>query len=109
MIKSEGIKAFRGRATIRPKVDTFQPFEVSGDWVYKPDTGCWYCHGSSYMSSIVTDIREETDDLIEEIGRRINAIKCLVVGEENKGEIEEAIKSTEEWIDGVKKRMVVSK
>lgn len=111
MINCEGIKAFHGTATIKPKNDKFTPFDMSGDWIYKSETGCWYCRGHSFMCSIVENIREEPDfsELISEIDKRINVIKSLVIGEENKGAIEEAIARTEDWINEVKGRMGASK
>lgn len=40
----EGYKAFRGKMSIV----TQHGMIVSGDWLYKPDTDCWYCGGYSY-------------------------------------------------------------
>jgi len=59
VIQCEGIKAFRGSATIKPRNDTIRPFTITGDWVFKPDTGCWYCNGRSFTENIVTDIHED--------------------------------------------------
>lgn len=52
MIKVEGYKAFRGTMKIVPKVSGYAPYEVSGDWLYKPDMKCWYGGGSSYPEEI---------------------------------------------------------
>ena len=105
MIKAEGIMAFHGTATIRPKNLVFEAYDLSGDWVYKQDTGCWYCKGSSYMKDIVTDIREEMQaaDLIGELEARINALKVIAVTNENVEEIVEMIDNVEKWLDSVKK------
>ena len=107
MISREGIKAFRGKATIAPKNTKIEPFEVIGDWVYKPETDCWYCNGKSFMSSIVTDIREEPDvkELVKEIEARIVAIRFLLVNEENKEAVEWAIERTEQWVAEVKTKL----
>ena len=43
MIEVEGFKAFRGKMLV------YGCEVVYGDWLYKPDTGCWYHGGSSYM------------------------------------------------------------
>ena len=49
LIKVEGYKAFRGQMWIkRPHGRKV----VSGDWLYRPDTDCWYCGGCSYPSQI---------------------------------------------------------
>lgn len=57
MLKSEGYMMFRGTATIVPV--NGKPYDVSGDWLYKPEYDCWYVHGCSYPACIVKDIREE--------------------------------------------------
>lgn len=41
MIEVEGFKAFRGVMRICGK-------NISGEWIYKPDTDCWYGNGWSY-------------------------------------------------------------
>lgn len=53
MIKVEGYKAFRGcmRVTVCLPSGKAHAF-VSGDWLYKPHTDCWYCGGGSYPSEI---------------------------------------------------------
>lgn len=53
---------FKGSALITPKNDTIAPFRVEGkatDWLYKPDTDCWYVDGHSFPSGIVSDFQEE--------------------------------------------------
>ena len=50
----EGYKAFRGIMQITPKNPKIKPFELSGEWLYKPDTKCWYGNGSSYPEEICT-------------------------------------------------------
>ena len=57
MLKCEGYMMFRGTATIAPT--NGKPYDVTGDWLYKPEYHCWYCNGSSYPACIVTNIREE--------------------------------------------------
>lgn len=52
MICVEGYKAFHGKMRIVPKTVLMQPFEIEGDWLYKPESDCWYGGGSSYPASI---------------------------------------------------------
>lgn len=52
IISVEGYKAFRGVMRITPKNTNFPAREIEGDWLYKPDTDCWYGNGSSFMSEI---------------------------------------------------------
>ena len=62
MITVEGYKAFRGLMKITPKRGAdVPPFTVTGDWLYKPDTACWYCNGRSFAADIckvVVDLTE---------------------------------------------------
>ena len=51
MIKVEGYRAFRGTMRISPKSGA-APFELTGDWLYKPDTHCWYGQGRSFGEEI---------------------------------------------------------
>ena len=46
MIIVEGYKAFMGTMLV------FGGKKVFGDWLYKPDTKCWYCRGSSYPEDV---------------------------------------------------------
>lgn len=58
MIRVEGYKAFRGEMKISPKAPGIEPFTMSGDWLYKPDTDCWYGCGRSFCADICTPITE---------------------------------------------------
>lgn len=60
MISVEGFKAFRGVMRVTPKPKEFEPFELAGDWLYKPDTGCWYGAGRSFMADICTVVEDST-------------------------------------------------
>lgn len=53
MIQVEGYRAFRGTMRITPKA-AVPAFELTGDWLYRPDTGCWYGKGSSFAPEICT-------------------------------------------------------
>ena len=66
MICCEGYKAFYGSALITPRNDTIQPFRISGDWLFKPDTGCWYVEGRSFPARLVSDIHDRTSIADEE-------------------------------------------
>lgn len=54
IISVEGYKAFRGYMRITPRNTAYFPHEVYGDWLYKPDTDCWYCNGLSYPADVCT-------------------------------------------------------
>lgn len=56
MICVEGYKAFRGTMRIAPQNDFFKGFDLSGEWLYRPDTDCWYCKGQSFPASICEPI-----------------------------------------------------
>jgi hypothetical protein len=53
-ISVEGYKAFRGTMKITPKTARVQSFELTGDWLYRPDTECWYGKGSYFGKDICT-------------------------------------------------------
>lgn len=69
MIKVEGYKAFHGKMKISP-VSGREPFVLECDWLYKPDTGCWYGNGSSFGEKIC----EITEDMT--IGTKIAKVKA---------------------------------
>lgn len=52
MICSEGYKAFRGTMRIVPKNPSMKPYELTADWLYKPEYQCWYGKGSSFPEEI---------------------------------------------------------
>lgn len=60
MIQVEGYKAFRGTMCIAPKDTRFEPFELRGDWLYRPDTDCWYGCGRSFCADICEIVEDET-------------------------------------------------
>ena len=60
MIKVEGYKAFKGTMKITPKNADFKPFELEGDWLYKPDADCWYGGGRSFCASICEVVEDLT-------------------------------------------------
>lgn len=59
MLSCEGHKMFQGWATVTPKAPGFPPMPIYGTWLYKPDTKCWYCAGSSFPEDIVSEFKEE--------------------------------------------------
>lgn len=64
MIKVEGFRAFRGTMRISP-VSGAAPFELTGDWLYKPDTRCWYGQGRSFGEEICEVVCSTRRDLPE--------------------------------------------
>lgn len=52
MIEVEGYKAFRGTLRISPKSPEIKPFDLEGDWLFKPETNCWYGQGCSFSAEI---------------------------------------------------------
>lgn len=60
MIQVEGYKAFRGTIKVVYKNPAIEPQEISGDWLYKPDTGYWYCGGRSFRTDTCTIINDDT-------------------------------------------------
>lgn len=52
IIEVDGYKAFYGKMRIKPRMILVPPFEVKSDWLYKPETDCWYDGKSSYPASI---------------------------------------------------------
>ena len=54
IIRVDGYMAFRGRMKITPVADGEDSYERAGDWLYNPETECWYCGAGSYPKSICT-------------------------------------------------------
>ena len=53
IIKVEGYKAFHGDMHIVPTSALYPPFYICDkDWLYKPDTDCWYGDGRSFPADI---------------------------------------------------------
>lgn len=59
MICVEGYKAFRGGMRIVPISGTPAPFELRGDWLYKPQYDCWYGCGQSFGANICEIVEDE--------------------------------------------------
>ena len=58
MICVEGYKAFHGTMKITP-VNGSAPLLLRGDWLYKPECGCWYGGGQSFGAEICQVARDE--------------------------------------------------
>ena len=57
MITVDGYKAFHGDMKIAPKNTLYPPFYICGkDWLYRPDTDCWYGGGRSLPAEICEPI-----------------------------------------------------
>ena len=61
MINVEGYKAFHGTMKIEHKLRTVELIEDK-DWLYKPDTNCWYGAGRSFPADVCTPIKEHKND-----------------------------------------------
>ena len=80
MIAVEGYKAFSGEMRITPKYSNSQPYTVTGDWLYKPDTNCWYCKGSSYPAEICApSVDEAIASAVREmaLAAKLNAFQSI--------------------------------
>ena len=49
MLQCEGYKMFHGKMRIN---NNLSEYFITGIWLYKPDTDCWYCNGRSYPSFV---------------------------------------------------------
>lgn len=52
IISVECYKAFRGTMLVTPGNPNFKPYELYGDWLFKPDVECWYCKGCSFPRKV---------------------------------------------------------
>ena len=65
MLKCDGYKMFHGAVKITPAPGFGEPYDMIGTWLFKPNTGCWYCNpddGSltkSIPADIMSDFRED--------------------------------------------------
>lgn len=61
MIKVEGYRAFHGTMRITPvKSSGIEPFEITADWLYKPEYKCWYGQGRSFAEEICEVVRDDS-------------------------------------------------
>lgn len=58
IIKVDGYRMFIGTMRILNPEDGSKE-EVTGEWLYRPDTGCWYCDGRTYTWSMCTIVGVE--------------------------------------------------
>ena len=65
MLQCEGYKMFEGSAEIRP-LNGRSSFTVSGVWLFRPDTDCWYVDhcpeypwGGSFPAECVVAVHEK--------------------------------------------------
>lgn len=67
MLKVDGYKMFHGTVRITPKRADVKPFDMTGTWLYKPMTNCWYCKEdaggwtSSWTPDVLSDFRDDAD------------------------------------------------
>ena len=62
MLSVEGYAMFRGVLQVTPKHPDILPFQLTGVFLYKPDTDCWYGQGRSFAASICEVVSDETED-----------------------------------------------
>lgn len=60
MIECENYKMFRGTMLITPANPEFEPFALTGDWLYKPEYGCWYCKARSFPEAVCSVVEDLT-------------------------------------------------
>ena len=61
MINVEGYKAFHGTMRINyGKNSTIKPFEITADWLYKPEYKCWYGNGQSFEAECCEVVEDNT-------------------------------------------------
>lgn len=63
MIECENYKMFRGTMLITPKNPEFEPFTMTGDWLYKPEYQCWYCHCRSFPEAVCSVVEDLTEGI----------------------------------------------
>lgn len=103
MLKCEGYKMFHGRATIAPKNPKFPARDEVGDWLYKPEYGCWYVNGHSYPADIVKDIVDYADEDFFELMEKVQAIDDLEITRENAKEVKRLVGLIMEQLVGARK------
>ena len=60
MIRVEGFMAFHGDMKITPKNKMYPAYYiVNKDWLYRPDTDCWYGDGRSFPAEICDPIEKD--------------------------------------------------
>lgn len=52
ILKCEGYEMFYGTMIVSPK--NTPSFEITGTWLYRQDTKCWYCGGRSFSPRYLT-------------------------------------------------------
>ena len=63
VISVEGYKAFHGDMKIVPKNTMYSSFYICDkDWLYKPDTDCWYGDGRSFPANICEIVNKDVTE-----------------------------------------------
>ena len=72
MLTCDGYKMFHGTVRIAPVLRADgtrwkEPFDLTGTWLFKPNTGYWYCKPDdvgftgSWSSDILSDFRDDAN------------------------------------------------
>lgn len=70
MIECEGYKAFHGDLEITPMNPDIEPFTIyNTDFLYKPDTKCWYGNGRSFPVEVVSNISDYSTKVSTKCGK----------------------------------------
>lgn len=63
VISVEGYRAFHGDMKIVPKNTMYSSFYICDkDWLYKPDTDCWYGDGRSFPANICEIVNRDVTE-----------------------------------------------
>ena len=54
----DGYIMFHGTMKITPRC-SIEPFEITCDWLFKPEYGCWYGAGRSFAEEICKIVRDD--------------------------------------------------
>ena len=105
LIRVEGYSAFAGWMLIRWVGRS--PERIYGDWLYKPETGCWYCRGHSYPAEIC-QILEEEDVPMNKVGyeERCKVYMNALIANGDMVQMTKAVEELGECIQAISKVML---
>lgn len=62
MTKVKEYKAFHGVMRITPKTKIIPVAHIEADWIYDPNTACWYGNKAEYPAEICTVVRDDSEN-----------------------------------------------